>query len=183
MGWKLKGYMNPMDPNYHVEIDDSDFLTGDNISKYRMMVGSLNWLVILGHYDVHYTGCTLAQHMMMPRQGHLHAMRRAFGYLKQNYKFSIHYDIREPDFSMHKIEEYDWFPFYGNTKEDEPYGMPEPKVHPSVSIPRDKTVWRQVHMGQRLWQGAPVKGITVLFGDNKGMITNTSLPHSTSKKQ
>eukprot|EP00957_Ditylum_brightwellii_P140883 10731678-Ditylum_brightwellii.AAC.1 len=31
--------------------------------------------------------------------------------------------------------------------------------------------------------GAPVKGTTVLFGNNKSMITNTSLPHSTLKKQ
>ena len=31
--------------------------------------------------------------------------------------------------------------------------------------------------------GAPVKGTTVLFGDNKSMITNTSLPHSTLKKR
>eukprot|EP00957_Ditylum_brightwellii_P048597 3687747-Ditylum_brightwellii.AAC.1 len=30
--------------------------------------------------------------------------------------------------------------------------------------------------------GAPVKGTTILFGDNKSMITNTSLPHSTLKK-
>eukprot|EP00957_Ditylum_brightwellii_P037187 2815401-Ditylum_brightwellii.AAC.1 len=63
----------------------------------------------------------------MPRQGHLHAMRRVFGDPKQSYKFSIDYDIKESDFSMHKIEEYDWFPLYGNTKEEESYGMPEPK--------------------------------------------------------
>ena len=25
MNWKLKGYMNPMDPNYHPKTDDSDF--------------------------------------------------------------------------------------------------------------------------------------------------------------
>ena len=31
--------------------------------------------------------------------------------------------------------------------------------------------------------GAPVKGTTVLFGDNKSMITNTSLPHSVLKKR
>eukprot|EP00957_Ditylum_brightwellii_P204130 15337855-Ditylum_brightwellii.AAC.1 len=69
----------------------------------------------------------------MPRQGHLHVMKRFFGYLKQNYKFSIEYDIKEPDFSMHKIEEYDWFPLYGNTKEEKPYGMPEPKGKPVVT--------------------------------------------------
>eukprot|EP00957_Ditylum_brightwellii_P035563 2696269-Ditylum_brightwellii.AAC.1 len=31
---------------------------------------------------------------------------------------------------MHKIEEYDWFPLYGNTKEEAPYGMPESKGKP-----------------------------------------------------
>eukprot|EP00957_Ditylum_brightwellii_P106909 8156524-Ditylum_brightwellii.AAC.1 len=116
-----------MDPNYHAKIDDSDFLTGDDISNYRMMVGSLNWLVILGCCDIHYTVCTIAQHMMMPRQRHLHTMRRAFGYLKQNYKFSIDYDIKEPDFTIHMIEEHNWFPLNDNATEEEPYGMPEPK--------------------------------------------------------
>ena len=58
MGWHLKGYNNPMDPNYHPEIDDSNFLVGEDVSKYRMMVGSLNWLVTLGRYDIHYTVST-----------------------------------------------------------------------------------------------------------------------------
>jgi hypothetical protein len=31
--------------------------------------------------------------------------------------------------------------------------------------------------------GMPVKGATVLFGDNKSMVTNTSLPHSTLKRR
>ena len=48
----------------------------------------------------------------MSREGHLHAMRRVFGYIKANYKYSINYNTKEPDFSMHKIEEYDWFPLY-----------------------------------------------------------------------
>eukprot|EP00957_Ditylum_brightwellii_P102692 7826313-Ditylum_brightwellii.AAC.1 len=114
------------------------------------MVGSLNWLVTLGCYDIYYTVCTLAQYMMMPRQGHLYAMKRVFEYLKQNYKFSIDYSIQEPDFSIHKIEEYDWFPLYGNTKEEAPYCMPDPKEHPSIGFPRDRTMWKQALMGQKM---------------------------------
>ena len=68
-----------------------------------MIVGSLNWLVTLGCYDIHYTVCTLARHMMMPRVGHMHAMHRIIGNLEQNYKFSINYNIREADFTMHKV--------------------------------------------------------------------------------
>eukprot|EP00957_Ditylum_brightwellii_P015102 1139032-Ditylum_brightwellii.AAC.1 len=104
IGQKLKGYMNPIDPNYHAKIDHSKFLTGNDISKYRMMVRSLNWLITLKCYDIHYTACTLAIHIMMPGQGHLYATRTIFGYLKQSYKFSIDYDAKEPNFSMHKIE-------------------------------------------------------------------------------
>ena len=47
--------------------------------------------------------------------------------MKQNYKFSIDYDISEPDFSEYKVEKYDWFPLYGDVREEEPFGMPEPK--------------------------------------------------------
>eukprot|EP00957_Ditylum_brightwellii_P103524 7887684-Ditylum_brightwellii.AAC.1 len=51
------------------------------------------------------------------------------------------WDIKkEHDFSMHKIEE------YGNVKEEEPYGIPEPRAHPSIGIPIDKTVQRQALM-------------------------------------
>eukprot|EP00957_Ditylum_brightwellii_P137330 10469788-Ditylum_brightwellii.AAC.2 len=91
LGWKLKGYMDPMDPNFHAKIESSNFLTGEDISKYRMMVRSLNWLVTLGLCDIYYAFCALARHMMMPRQGH------------------------------------DWFPLYGASREEELFGMPEPR--------------------------------------------------------
>ena len=81
------------------------------------MVGSLNWLVTLGRFDINYTVITLAKHMMIPRQGQFYAMKRVFGYLKSNYKFLIKYNTKEPYFSMHKIEDYDWFPLYVEVKE------------------------------------------------------------------
>eukprot|EP00957_Ditylum_brightwellii_P081171 6175231-Ditylum_brightwellii.AAC.1 len=116
-----------MDPNYHADIDESDFEVGENMSKYCMMVGSLNWLVTLGRYDIHYTTTILARHMMMPRQGHMHAMRHIFGYLHKDLGFSIDYDIKELDFSKCQVEEYNWFPLYGNAQEEMQFGMSEPK--------------------------------------------------------
>eukprot|EP00957_Ditylum_brightwellii_P131168 10004961-Ditylum_brightwellii.AAC.1 len=82
------------------------------------MVGSLNWLITLGRYDIQYTVSTLARHMMMSRQGHKHAMRHAFGYLQQNLFFSINFDVQEPDFEPYQVKTYDWFPLYGNVKEN-----------------------------------------------------------------
>ncbi len=86
MRWNLKGYNSPLDTNYHAETDDSNFLVGEDIPRYRMMVRSLNWLVNLRQFYIHYTVITLARHMMIPSEGHLNAMHRVFGYLKANYK-------------------------------------------------------------------------------------------------
>jgi len=97
------------------------------VSKYCMMVGSLNRFITPWRYDLHFSVGSLARHMMMPREGHMHAMRRVFGYLKSNQDFGIKYDTDEPDFTMHKVEEYDWFPLYDNIIEETPHGMPEPK--------------------------------------------------------
>jgi len=118
MEWRLRHVVNPMDPKYYPELDTSDFLVGDDISKYRMLVGSLNWLVTLGRYDIQYTSASLARYMMAPRQGHMHAMMRVFGYLKFNSKFKIDYDITEPDFSMHKITKYDWCSVWERDRRD-----------------------------------------------------------------
>eukprot|EP00957_Ditylum_brightwellii_P151823 11560859-Ditylum_brightwellii.AAC.1 len=104
MNWKLWGFNNPMDPNYHAKTGESNFLVREDISKYRMMVGSLNWLITLGRYNMHYTTTTLVRHLMLLRQGHMHAMKRDFGYLQQNWYFSIDYDVEEPDFSGFKVE-------------------------------------------------------------------------------
>eukprot|EP00957_Ditylum_brightwellii_P089715 6833143-Ditylum_brightwellii.AAC.1 len=102
------------------------------------MVGSLNWLVTLGHHDIHYTVCTLAGHMMMPGQGHLYAMRNFFGYLKQNYKFSINCDIKEPDFSMRKIEDYYWFPFSMAIQKKKSHMYTHPLVFQEIKLCGDK---------------------------------------------
>jgi hypothetical protein len=125
----LKGYETPMDPKYHPEIDESELLDGDNVSKYRMLTGALNWIVTLGRYDVHYTASTMARYNMLPRQGHFDAMLRVFGYLKSYRKLMITYDHRLPDNHNATPEIYDWFQFYPDAVNGEelPYNMPEPK--------------------------------------------------------
>ena len=126
ISWKFRNYTSPKDTNCHPEIDESTYLVGDAINKYRMMVGSLNWLITLGRYDVHYAASTLARYMMLLRQGHMEAMRRVFSCLKYHPKFSIVFDTDEPNISGYKVEKYDWFPMYNNAKEEMPYGMPTP---------------------------------------------------------
>ena len=127
MGLKLKGHINPMDPNYHSETNNFYFLGETDITKYRMVVGTVNWLVTLGRDGIHYALCTLARHMRIHREGYMHAMKHLFGYILQNCKSSIDYNISELNFSMHKIEAYHWFLFFRNVKKKDPYEMLESK--------------------------------------------------------
>jgi hypothetical protein len=49
---KLRNYHSPLEGGYHPELDESEFLTGDDISRYRMLTGSLNWAVTIGRVDM-----------------------------------------------------------------------------------------------------------------------------------
>ena len=130
MEWKLRHYGSPMDPGYHPECDESDLLVGEDISKYRMMVGCLNWLVTLGRYDVHYTAATMARYGMTPREGHMRAMSRVFGYINSYAKMSVTYDTDIPDFSGLTCASYEWEQFYQGMVEELPYDMPVAKGKP-----------------------------------------------------
>ena len=66
-----------------------------------MVVGSLNWLITLGRYDVYHASVTLARYMMIPREEHMKAMQNVFGHLKSYPKFSIKFDTNMADHSVH----------------------------------------------------------------------------------
>ena len=92
-----------------------------------MIIGSLNWLVTLGRYDIYHAASTMAQYGMAPREGHLNATKRILGYLRAYPKISIRYDARLPDFSKYKTTTYDWFRSYPEAAEALPHNMPEPR--------------------------------------------------------
>jgi hypothetical protein len=63
----------------HLEQDDSALLPTEVASQYRAVIGSLNWVVILGRFDIMYATNTLACFSMAPRFGHWEAAKRILG--------------------------------------------------------------------------------------------------------
>ena len=106
MECRLCHYRSPMDPGYHPEVDKTDLLIGEDVSNYCMMVGCLNWLVMLGRFDVHYAAATMAQYSMTPCEGHLKAMFRIFGYISSYARMSLTYDTEMPNFGDLVCENY-----------------------------------------------------------------------------
>ena len=125
---KLKPSNVPFDPDYHPETDDSPLLSAGDRSKYRMLIGSALWGIVLGRHDILYASCTLARYNAMPRQGHLAAALRIFGYLKNNPKACRVFDTRVPDLSSIQGAEHKWIQLYPGTKEEIPPDMTVPKM-------------------------------------------------------
>ena len=125
----LRSYSHPMDPTYRPELDNTDLLGADDIAKFRMLIGSGQWVISLGRFDVQYPVTMLARFSMAPREGHLKAMMRVFGYLKAYMKGRLIFNTSPLDIGGAEfVEPALWTEMYPNAGEDLPYDMPEPKM-------------------------------------------------------
>ena len=55
----------------HIELGTSQLLVNDDIYKYRMLNGCLNWSVTLGRSDVQYASSAVGKYHISPKQVHL----------------------------------------------------------------------------------------------------------------
>ena len=127
----------PMKEGLHPESDTSQPLSDEMATRYRAVIGSLNWVVILGRFDVMYATNTLARFSMIPRTGHLEATIRILGYLK---KYRDHRILLNPNpidlrSAEEKYTEYDgWKELYPEACEEIPDGLPDPIPNMKVQI-------------------------------------------------
>jgi hypothetical protein len=117
---------SPMNEAYHPKTDDTPLLDDKHASKYRGLVGSANWIITLGRFDIAYATMALARFSMAPREGHFTAMKRVFGYLRKYAKGRI---LIDPGFFNQKEHQSNNFDnlreFYPDAKEEFPPNQPE----------------------------------------------------------
>ena len=116
----------PMMETYHPESDDSPLLGHEDISKYRTMLGSANWIVTLGRFDIAYATSTLARYSLAPREGHLNAMKRIFGYLRVYPKGELMINTTPFDHPKPKNTDGIWEEYYPDAEEELPPDQPAP---------------------------------------------------------
>jgi hypothetical protein len=76
------------------ESDAAQLLTSEMATQYRAIIGSLNWEITIGRFDLMYATNTLIHFSLIPRFGHLEATRGILEYLK---KKSDHRILLNPD--------------------------------------------------------------------------------------
>jgi len=210
-------------------------LDATNASTYRTFVGSANWIITLGRFDICFAVSSLARYLMAPRQGHLLAIIKVFGYLKHTINGKIVIDISDPP--IHDEATFEniasWSEFYEDTEEDIPYDMPQSSgcmvkltaivdadhardkvTRHSVSgiiilanntpimwmSKRQKTVEMSTYGSELITarlgveellalryklrvMGVMIESVSVMLGDNKATVLNTTLPSSNLKKK
>ena len=125
IGSEIRTFKTPMAENYHPENDESPLLDEINHTKFRAMIGSGNWAITLGRIDINYAISSLARFSMAPREGHITAIKRVFGYLKKFPKGKIIIDKNYPDYSNFTITNHDnWKEFYPDAEEELPENLP-----------------------------------------------------------
>ena len=75
----------------------------------------------------------LSSHLALPRVGHLQAVYRIFGYLKQFPKRKLYFDPQRPNICEDRFQKFDWEDFYQDSHEQIPLNMPSPRGKPMSS--------------------------------------------------
>jgi hypothetical protein len=119
-------YTSPLEKGDHPELDTSDFLDEDGQQQYQSLIGSLQWAISLGRFDISVAVMTLSGFRAVPRQGHLERAKRVYCYLAKMRHSTIRVRTDEPDYSGLPEQDNDWtYTAYGNVKEQLPHDLPE----------------------------------------------------------
>ena len=126
-GSKPKEYISPLEKGDHPELDTSEELDNDGIQKYQSMIGSIQWAISLGRFDIQTATMTMSRFRIAPRKGHLERLKRIYGYLKKFSQAAIRIRTEEPDYSALPDQDFDWcYSVYGNVQEVLPQDLPKP---------------------------------------------------------
>jgi hypothetical protein len=129
-GEKPKEYSSPMMERDHPELDTSPELDEDGIRQYQSLIGTLQWLITLGRFDILVGVASMSSFRAAPRSGHLDRLKQIFGYIKRNPSGAIRFRTKIPDHESHGTPiQYDWSQtIYGDVSlEPPPAHMPCPK--------------------------------------------------------
>ena len=117
----------PLEGGDHPELDTSELCDDHQTKQFQTLIGQLQWLISLGHFDIAVHFMSLSRFRAQPTKGHLDRAKRIVGYLLFLPDGAIRFRTGEPDFSSLKDQEYDWTrSVYSGACEQIPHDIPKP---------------------------------------------------------
>jgi hypothetical protein len=86
--------------------------------EYQSLIGSLQWLITLGHYNIATAVMSMSRFRVVPREGHLDQLKRMYRYVKKMKNSAIQVQTEGADFNKLSTKSHDWERLvYGNVIE------------------------------------------------------------------
>ena len=122
---------SPLEKNDHPELDDSEFLEATGIQQYQSIIGSAQWAISLGRFDIYTAVMTLSSFRSAPRTGHLERAKRLVRYLARFKYGDIKFRTMLPDYTDLPDHNVGWDrTIYHDAAEDLPHDAPTPRGLP-----------------------------------------------------
>ena len=99
----------------------------DDIQKYQSLIGSIQWAISLGRFDIATAVMTLSAYRSSPRVGHLERAKRIVSYLMKFKDACIRFRTDEPDYTDLPDRPLEWDKsVYEGASEQTPHNAPKP---------------------------------------------------------
>ena len=122
---------SPMEKGDHPELDKSELLDAQGTQQFQSLIGSLQWAVSMGRFDMATAVMSLSSFRSVPRRGHLERAKRICGYLRNMHNAMIRFRTSEPDHSDLPDPVYEWdTSVHGKITEQKPEDAPAPLGKP-----------------------------------------------------
>ena len=102
----------PMSTSYHPSKDITRELNAEGLHTYQELIGILRWAIKIGRINILLEVSLISSHMALPRIGHIQAVYRIFGYLKQVPKWRLYFEPKKLIISEDRLQISDWEDFY-----------------------------------------------------------------------
>jgi hypothetical protein len=125
------------------------------------MNGCCIWIIVLGRFDISYATSTVSMLNMLPREGHLKAVKRILSYLKIFPKGRVIIETSYLNHSMYPVKDHsNWMELYPDSGEEIPKDFP-PQKGPRVRM----TVYVDAYYAHDLVTRMSITGIFVMLNN------------------
>ena len=154
-----QSYSLPMEKADHPELNDTEELGPEDMKKYQSLIGTLQWAVSIGRFNIATAVMTMSKFRSAPKSGHLSRVRRIVGYLTKMKHGVVRFRVGKPDLSSLDDIEYGWErTIYRKVSEIIPPDCPKPLGDPVVM-----TTYVDANLMHDVTTGRSVTGILHLL--------------------
>jgi hypothetical protein len=81
-GPKPKEYTSPLEKSDHPKVVPPEELHHARIKVYQSIIGSMQWAISLGRFDIQMESMTMSRFRTAPKKGNVERLKRMNGYLR-----------------------------------------------------------------------------------------------------